>query len=209
MNTTTLHLLVGAALVLVTGLAQAERADRDKPMNIEADAMRYDDLKQVNVFTGRVVVTKGTIVARGARVEVNKDAQGYQFGTITAAPGQLAYFRQKREGLDEFIEGEGEVIVYDGKADKVTFTRRAVMRRFVGSTMNDEVTGNVIVYNNVTEVFTVDAAKPGSTATNNASGGRVRAMLSPSPAASAPKAPAATAPAAPLKSSPRLGAEKN
>src|SRR6218665_2478847 len=130
MKSTIHHLLVGSLLVLAAGLAQAERADRDKPMNIEADAMRYDDLKQVNVFTGRVVVTKGTIVARGARVEVRKDAQGYQFGVITAAPGELAYYRQKREALDEYIEGEGEVIEYDGKADKVTFIRPAVMRRF-------------------------------------------------------------------------------
>jgi lipopolysaccharide export system protein LptA len=204
MKSTIHHLLVGTLLVLAAGLAQAERADRDKPMNIEADAMRYDDLKQVNVFTGRVVVTKGTIVARGARVEVRKDAQGYQFGVITAAPGELAYYRQKREALDEYIEGEGEVIEYDGKADKVTFIRRAVMRRYVGSTMNDEVTGNIIVYNNVNEVFTVDAAKPGSTGP----GGRVRAMLSPAPSASAAPPPA-TAPAAPLKSSPRLGGEKN
>ncbi|KQP47637.1 lipopolysaccharide transport periplasmic protein LptA [Pseudorhodoferax sp. Leaf274] len=205
MKPTSAHLLVSLALALSSGLALAERADRDKPMNIEADAMRYDDLKQVNVFTGRVVVTKGTIVARGARVDVRKDAQGYQFGTITAAPGQLAYYRQKREAVDEYIEGEGEVIEYDGKADKVTFIRRAVMRRYVGSTMNDEVTGNVIVYDNVTEVFTVDAAKPGSAG----SGGRVRAMLTPTPAASAPKPAAPAQPAAPLKPSTRLGGEKN
>lgn len=197
-----IQLLVGAVLVGSLGLAQAERADRDKPMNVEADAMRYDDLKQVNVFTGRVVMTKGTILARGARVEVWKDAQGYQFGTITAAPGERAFYRQKREGLDEFIEGEGEVIDYDGRADKVTFTRRAVMRRLVGSTLADEVTGNVIVYNNVTEVFTVDAAKPGS---SNPSG-RVRAMLSPQPSASSPQPPAT--PSAPLRPSTRLGAEK-
>jgi lipopolysaccharide export system protein LptA len=70
--------------------------------------------------------------------------------------------------------------------------------------MNDEVTGNVIVYNNVTEVFTVDAAKPGSTSPDT----RVRAMLSPAPAASAPKAP--VQPSAPLKPSTRLGStEKN
>ncbi len=197
------HLLVSLALALSSGLALAERADRDKPMNIEADAMRYDDLKQLNVFTGRVVVTKGTILARGARVEVRKDAQGYQFATITAAPGELAYYREKREGVDEYVEGQGEVIDYDGKADKVIFTRRAVMRRFVGSTMNDEVTGNVIVYNNVTEVFTVDSAKSGG----SGPGGRVRAMLTPTPAASAPRAP--QQPTSPLKPSTRLGTETN
>lgn len=199
MNTSLLHLIVAAALSLGTGWALAERADRDKPMNIEADAMRYDDLKQVNVFTGRVVITKGTIVARGERVEVRRDAEGYQMGTITAAPGQRAYYRQKREGLDEYIEGEGEVIEYDGRADRVTFRRRAVMRRYVGERMNDEVTGNVIVYNNLTEVFTVDAAKPGS----SGGSGRVRAMLSPQqPANAAPAKPGAA-----LKPSPRLSGE--
>lgn len=199
------QLLVCAALSLAAGLAQAERADRDKPMNVEADAMRYDDLKQVNVFTGQVVITKGSILARGARVEVRKDAQGYQFGVITAAPGQLAYFKQKREGVDEYMEGEGEVIDYDGRADKVTFIRRAVLRRYVGTQLNDEVTGGIIVYDNVAEVFTVDTGKPGAPG----SSGRVRAVLTPQPAASATPAPAApSAPAQPLRPSQRLDGGK-
>ena len=54
------------ALVLGAGFACAEKADRDKPMNVEADALRYDDLKQTSVFSGRVVLTKGTILIRAA-----------------------------------------------------------------------------------------------------------------------------------------------
>ena len=104
---------------------QAEKADRDKPMNVEADALRYDDLKQTSVFTGNVVVlTKGTIVIRGARIDVRQDPEGYQYGVVTAEPGKLAFFRQKREGVDECIEGEAEVIEYDGKADHVKFIRQ-------------------------------------------------------------------------------------
>src|SRR5689334_24121206 len=122
-------LALGAA---APGLLHAEKADRDKPMNIEADALRYDDLRQTSVFTGRVVGTKGTIVIRGARVEVRQDPEGYQFGTVVAEPGKLAYWRQKREGLDEFIEGEGETIEYDGRADRVKFIGRAEMRRLRG-----------------------------------------------------------------------------
>jgi lipopolysaccharide export system protein LptA len=193
-------LLVSAVLSLTVCLAHAERADRDKPMNIEADAMRYDDLKQVNVFTGQVVMTKGTILMRGNRVEVRKDAQGYQFGVATAEPGQRAFFRQKREGVDEYMEGEGEVIEYDGRADKVTFIRRGVLRRYLGTQLNDEVTGGVIVYNNVTEVFTVDAGKPG---TSPGSPGRVRAVLTPQPSAGAAPAPAG-APTQSLRPSTRL-----
>ena len=71
--------LVCATLLLGLAVpAWAERADRDKPMNIEADALRYEDQKQLSTFTGRVVVTKGSIVMRGARLEVRQDAAGHQ-----------------------------------------------------------------------------------------------------------------------------------
>ena len=156
------------------GVASAEKADRDKPMNAEADALRYDDARQTSVFTGNVVITKGTIVIRGAQVEVRQDPQGNQFGVVTGNPGT---FRQKREGLDEFIEGEGSRIDYDSRADTVRFTGNAVLRRYKGSQLNDETRGNVIVYNNSTDVFTVDG---GARSPANPSG-RVRAMLTPVP----------------------------
>jgi lipopolysaccharide export system protein LptA len=180
-------LAVTLVLALAGAAAQAEKADRAKPMNIEADALRYDDLRQVSVFTGRVVVTKGTIVFRGARIEVRQDAEGYQHGVVTAEPGKLAFFRQKREGVDEFIEGEGETIEYDGKADRVKFVKRAEMRRYRGATLADELTGNLIVYDNTTDVFTVD----GGPASSPATGGRVRAVLAPRPGASAAVTPPA------------------
>jgi lipopolysaccharide export system protein LptA len=174
---------LGLALVLASAAlpAAAEKADRAKPMNVEADALKYDDLKQTSVFTGKVVVTKGTILIRGARIDVRQDPDGFQYGVVTAEPGKLAYYRQKREGVDEFIEGEGETIEYDGKADKVKFIKRAEMRRVRGGSLADEVVGSLITYDNTTDVFTVDGG-PASPAM----GGRVRAVLTPKPGASAP-----------------------
>ena len=123
------------ACVVLVGAAHAEKADRNKPMNIEADALRYDDVKQTSVFTGKVVVTKGSIIIRGARLDVRQDTEGNQYGLVTAEPGKLAFFRQKRDtpagAADEFMEGEGEVIEYDGKADVVKLHRRAQMRRYI------------------------------------------------------------------------------
>jgi lipopolysaccharide export system protein LptA len=175
--------------------AAAEKADKDKPMNIEADALRYDDLKQTSVFTGKVVVTKGTLVIRGARMDVRQDPEGYQYGTVTAEAGKRAFYRQKREGLDEWVEGEGETIEYDGKADRVKFIKHAELRRLRGAQLNDEMTGSLITYDNGTDVFTVDGGPAGQ----SAGSGRVRAVLAPRPDASAP-APAA-APAARLRPS--------
>ena len=198
--------------LLQGGVAMAERADREKPMNVESDTLRYDDAKQISVFTGKVVLTKGTMLIRGARLEVTQDNDGNQFGVVNAEPGKLALFRQKRDTRadvpDEFMEGEAELIEYDGKADTVKFSRRAILRRYIGSTLNDEITGQVIVYDNTASVMSVDG---GPAATGTSGSGRVRAVLTPRNddtrnTATPPKAPAA--PAAPLRKSSTLGGAK-
>jgi len=137
--------------------AWAEKADRDKPMNAESDALRYDDAHQTSVFTGNVVITKGTIIIRGAQVDVRQDEDGNQFGLVQSSPDKLAFYRQKREGMDEYIEGEAKRIDYDGKGDIVKFIGQAVMRRYRGATLADETRGSLIVYNNKTEIYTVDS----------------------------------------------------
>jgi lipopolysaccharide export system protein LptA len=196
-------------LVLSSGMVQAEKADRDKPMNIEADALRYDEVKQLSIFTGQVVLTKGTILIRGARLEVRQDPEGNQYGVVTAEPGKRAFFKQKREGLDETIEGEGETIDYDSRQDTVKFVGQAQLRRYQGAKLNDDFNGGIIVYNNLTDVFTLDGAPASgaktSTGQPGAPAGRVRAMLTPKTGPALAPAPAASTP---LRSSPELNDAK-
>ena len=207
-----LPILLLTALACAPGVGHAEKADRNKPMNIESDALRHDELKQTSVFTGRVVMTKGTIVLRGAQLDVRQDADGYQYGVVTAEPGKRAFFRQKRDSVagapDEFIEGESEVIEYDGRADNVRFITRAEMRRYRESVVTDEISGAVIVYNNLTDVFTVDGHKKSPTSAAGdapAPGGRVRAVLSPKEQPPGVTAPASAASGPVLRSSNTLG----
>ena len=207
MKTTLSTLLLALSFLLITGPALAEKADSSKPMNVEADALRYDDLHQTSVFTGNVVVTKGTITIRGARVDVRQDPDGYQYAKVTAAPGKLAFYRQKRDGVDEYIEGESDVIDYDGKTDTVKFIGHAQLRRYVGTALNDETSGALITYDNVTDVFTVDGTvRPAPVAGGAATRTRVRAMLTPRAAASAAASSAnpGAAPAPTLQPSGRL-----
>ena len=201
------HPFLLLVLALGVGFAHAEKADRDKPMNVEADALRYDDQKQTSVFSGRVVLTKGTILIRAAKIDVRQDAQGYQSGLITAEPGKLAFFRQKREGLDEYFEGEGELIEYDGRADTARISSKAQLRRYRGATLADEFTGAVIVYNNTTDMFSIDGTVPAA-GSSSSTGGRIRAMLIPKPPTQPSSAPASAAPPAALRSSTTLSGEK-
>ncbi|VUZ28136.1 Lipopolysaccharide export system protein LptA [uncultured Comamonas sp.] len=197
--------LASLTACLAAAPAWAERADRDQPMNIEADALRHDELQQTSVFTGNVVMTKGSIVLRGAQLDVRQDAQGYQYGVVTAASGQRAFFRQKRDtapgAAEEYVEGEAEVIEYDGRKDDVRLLRRAQLRRYTGGKLSDDITGRQITYNNLTDVFTVDSQAAQNGGTPGGTGGRVRAVLAPK---AAPQAPAQ--PGVPLQPTDRLPA---
>ena len=193
--------VIGVAGALAVGALplHAERADRGKPLNVEADRGRYDDLKQLGTFSGNVVVTKGTIVLRAALIEVRQTPDGYQQGVASAAPGQLVTFRQKRDGVDETMEGEAERIEFDSKADTVRFVNRAVLRRLRGGVLADETAGSLITYDNTAEVFSVSGGA--SSATPGNPSGRVRATLAPRAVPGAAPPPAAL----PLKPSGALG----
>jgi lipopolysaccharide export system protein LptA len=171
------------ALAVAAAGVGAERADRDKPLNFAADNLRYDSTKQTNVLTGNVLITKGTMTVKATRVEVRQTPEGHQFAVAFGGGGKPAHYRQKRDGVDEYVEGEADRIEYDGRNDIVKLIGNAVTRRYRGTTLADEITGPLITYDNVAEVFTVD----GSGATTGSSGGRVRGVLTPAPAASAPQ----------------------
>ncbi len=191
-----------AGVLLVAVAAHAEQADKDKPMNIEADALRYEDTTQTSVFTGSVSITKGTIIMRGNKLDVRQDLQGNQFGQLFGTAKAPGFFRQKREGLDEWVEGEGIKIDYDSKAQTVVFTGNAILRRYRGTQLNDESVGNQIVYNSLTEVFSVKGGAQNVTAVNPS--GRVRAMLTPIPKDNAPAAAPSGEPAQ-LRPSGKIG----
>jgi lipopolysaccharide export system protein LptA len=151
--------------------AWAERGDRFQPLTIEADKPGLLDLaKQIVVFNGNVVITQGTLVIRAERAEVRQSNDGARAATVTGAPGRPASFRQKRDGVNEYIEGAADRIEYDARGDVLRFVGNASVRRMRAGGPADEVSGGVIVYDNRAETFSVDGG---------GNGGRVRAVLTP------------------------------
>ena len=189
-------------------MAHAEKADRFKPLNVEADLPgKIDLLNQFVVFSGNVVVTKGTMTIRAARIEVRELPDGYHTAVAYGTPQQHATFRQKRDVPDEFIAGDAERLEYDGKSEVVRFVNNASVRRLRGGEVADEISGNLVTYDSTTEVFNVSGGAP-ATAANP--GGRVRATLTPregsaAAAEAARAASAAAASAPPLRTAPALG----
>ena len=185
------RVLVGAALacaMIAPPLAWAERADREKPVNLEADRVDLDDAKKEVVFEGNVTLTQGTLQIKADKIIVKQDADGFQYGIAYGSP---AHFRQKREGFDDFIEGFGDRLEYDGKADKMQLFTNARIQRG-----RDEVRGDYIAYNAITEFFQVigggkTAATPGNPQ------GRVRAVIQPKPKSATQPGPASSVELAP------------
>ena len=177
---TKIKFLLVALLLFCTSLCYAERADRDKPLHLESDQVLIDDAKKISTFTGNVQLTQGTMLIRGDKIVVIQDKDGFKHGTVY---GNTANFLQKREGLDEYVEGNGERIEYDTRAEVIDFYVQARVKRGL-----DEVRGEHITYNIKTEIFQVDS---GSASSVDTPPKRVRAVLQPKPkkGSTAPSAP--------------------
>jgi lipopolysaccharide export system protein LptA len=153
------------------GQQTMQKPAQGEPINIEADRMRADDLKQVAEFEGRVVLTQGAFQLRADKITVRKDDDGFQHGV---AIGNPATFRQRREGTDEWIDGEARRIEYDGKQARVELFDGARISRD-----KDEVRGNYISYDTRTEVFSVQGGKQYAASPGRED--RVRAVIQPKP----------------------------
>lgn len=159
---------LGAAFLPATGL-RAEKADKDKPTQIDANRMSSDDARRISIFEGNVVLTKGTILVRADRITVRQDPEGFQISTATGVP---ARFRQKRDGKDEWIDGEALLIEIDDRREKIELREKARIVRD-----KDEVHGDVISVDTRSEFFSVTGGKSAITGTNPE--GRVHAVIQP------------------------------
>lgn len=179
--------------LLVLQPAYAEKADKDKPVNLEADRITVDDARKVHILEGNVQLQRGTLVIRTAKLVVTQDAEGFQRGVAYGGPGGLAYFRQKREGKDEYVEGEAERIDHDAKNEKTELFDRAHVRSGL-----DEVSGQYISYDGRSENYVVSSGPRGTSAAAAGKQDRVRAVIQPKNADAKPAAPTTLRPP-PLK----------
>jgi lipopolysaccharide export system protein LptA len=158
--------------------AAAERADRSKPLNYEADGGRADDKQGVVELKGNVVVSKGTLEIRADRIELRNTKQG-QSAMATGTAGVPAKFRQKREGVDEYMEGQAQQIEYDVRKETVRFSQQAVLRRVRAGVVTDEISGHTITYDNMAEAFEVLGSTAPVAMPASAPAARVRGVLAP------------------------------
>jgi lipopolysaccharide export system protein LptA len=157
--------------LMISLSAHAERADRDKPMLLEANRVSIDDAKKIQILEGDVLITKGTMSLKADRVVITEDQYGFQKGTAFSGKNGLAHFRQKREGKEEYVEGEGERIEYNTNSEILELFHRAWVKNG-----EDLVRGDYIWYDAVSEKYLVTA---GQARDPKGAPARVRAVIQP------------------------------
>ena len=173
-------IVLTAAIAAVSAFsAKAEKADREKPTQVEASRMTSDEARRISIFEGNVVLSKGTMQLQAERIVVRQDADGFQYATASGSPVRFRQKSDARGGEDGvWIEGEAGRIEVDEKNERVELHQNARVTRD-----KDEVRGSYILYDQRSEFFSVTSAK-------DAPSSRVRAVIQP-------KKPEADASAAP------------
>jgi lipopolysaccharide export system protein LptA len=174
----TTRIILSAVLcsaLLLAAPAHAEKADRDKPVNLEADTVTLDDIKKISIYQGNVILSQGTLQLRADRMQVTQNADGLD---RISASGRPVAFRQKLDGRDEYIDGFADRIEYDNVNGQLELIGQARLRRG-----NDELRGDQISYNANTAFYKVIGQPNAQTPS-----GRVRAVIRPKPRADRPAA---------------------
>ena len=165
--------LIPILALLAAAPAWGEKADRNKPTQIEANRMSADDVKRMTIFEGNVILTKGTIAVRAERIVVRQDAEGFQLTSATGAPVR---FKQKQDPK----EGEKEGRWMDGEALRVEIDeRKQTIELYDNARVNrggDQVAGAYIFVDQRSDFFQVTTGKGEK---EGQTPGRVTAKLAP------------------------------
>lgn len=174
--------------------AHAERADREKEIVLGADRALANDNDKSSVLQGNVVVTQGTMRITADRLTLKEDGKGNKFYVAYGAP---VTFRQKRDNVDEWVEGFAQRAEFDDSSDVLKLFNRARVK-----SNQSEITGEFISYDINKSLAEVTGAPPGTSAPSGLPS-RVKMVIIP--AKKAPEGAAADQPAPGVTLKPETG----
>lgn len=145
---------VAVAAMLAPAAVQAEKADALKPVDVAYGKADFDQVTQTSIWTGNVIITRGTLKMTSDRAETRESPDGYMVAILIAAPGQMATFRQKRDGgPDLWVEGRAQRIEYDERTDLVKLINGAEIKQLDGPKITHQMNNAFISYDSRKEVL--------------------------------------------------------
>jgi|SRR5699024_5267394 len=170
-----LVLTVSTLCFLSQNVYAAKETDADNPDTLVlSDTLDYDDKKRESIFTGNVILTRGTLTMHADKLVMSEDEQGFQYGVATVDTSELVLVRQENPEKFEVIEGKGLRGEYDGKEETITMIGQAVVTRFVCGKPFDSIRGERVVFNQTNDTYHAYGGQQSA-----APDGRVRSVAQP------------------------------
>jgi len=170
MRTAALNLIL--VFALAAGQVHALSSGRNQPATIEADEVEFDFRTGERTYKGNVVVVQGTLRITGDKMVVQYDQENDRIKEATSW-GDPATFKQRPDGKENDVYGEGQTIIMDQINNTLTLIKDASMTQG-GNTAK----GKEIVYDMSADKMTVKGFKP-SEGEDDEDTGRARVTINP------------------------------
>lgn len=137
-NKHSLKVLLLSALFATALPALALTGDSDKPVKIDSENQALDMQGNIATFTGKVIVTQGTIKITADKVVVTRPG-GDGKKTIVDAYGAPATFYQMQDN-GKPVQGHAEKMHYELAKDFVELTGNAYLEQLDSNVKGDRIT---------------------------------------------------------------------
>lgn len=159
--------LLGFGMVVMSNVF-ALKSDEKQPIQIVADSATADQINKVTVFTGHVVMTRGSILVNANRAEARQDATGNKIIHVVGTP--VTFEQMNDDG--EKTTGQCNDFEYSTKNSLAVLTGRARVKKGDNLVMGDKLT-----YNTQTQIYSAVSNK--SSGVSDVKSGRVTVILQP------------------------------
>ena len=137
------------------------QAEDLSPLQIDANSIKHNDINLITKFEGNVVLVRGNLTLKGDSLTLKQTKNGLSYGFIVGDP---AFFRSKREGEGEWIEGVTKQLDYDERNSTFLLKGNAQLVRLKNGKIKDKVSGDELSYDSISEIYKAKT-QPGETRT--------------------------------------------
>ncbi len=119
---------LGVLSALVFAVDAAAEAAGDRPISIQADTASFNAGSKTRIFEGAVVLTRGTLTVRAARITVQDKSEDGGSGSMVEAQGKPVTLRDKPSEETGWIDGRADRMTMESGSDVVNLFGGVVIK---------------------------------------------------------------------------------
>ncbi len=122
--------------LLMPSLTWALSTDVEKPVNIEADSVLFNNEKGIANYEGHVIIVQGSLKIEAEKVNIQ--APEHEIISITATGTPVVMQQTMDDG--QLVKGQGNTIIYKVKGKKIVLTGNAKLEQGKDKISNNHIT---------------------------------------------------------------------